>query len=169
MLNQPKSLVTSSFFVARQYIIKEILNYKNSFPYVGGLILRATHNITHVPIRQKDRLAGQSGYTFKKLLALWMNGFTAFSVKPLRVATFLGSIISALGLLSTVIIIIRKYFVPTIPAGWSSTISVILLIGGAILLELGIIGEYIGRIYLSLNNAPQYVVRDVLNINSKKE
>lgn len=169
MLEQPKELVTSSFFVARRFIIDEISQYKNAYPYIGGLVLRTTKNITHLPVAQKERLEGRSGYSFKKLLSLWLNGFTAFSVKPLRLATILGTIISAIGFFSILIIIIRKVMEPSIAAGWSSTISIILLIGGVILFELGMIGEYVGRIYLSLNKAPQYVIKETRNISAQQE
>lgn len=103
----------------------------------------------------------------KKLLALWFNGFTAFSVKPLRVATLVGMLFAAAGFLYLIYTIINKIVNPNVPMGWSSMMSVLLVVGGCILFMLGLIGEYIGRIYISLNNSPQYVVKKVVTGEEK--
>lgn len=163
MLDKPKDLYISSYFAARRFIVDNMLEYEHSYPYVIGLVLRATKNITNVPVKHRARLEGESGYSFKKLLALWFNGFTAFSVKPLRLASCTGCLLAALGFAYALYLIIRKLVHPqAILLGWSSTISLLLIIGGIILLVLGIIGEYIGRIYICINRAPQYVIRDII-------
>lgn len=161
MLGQPKNLKGSSFYVARKFVIDEIIKYNHPYPYLGGLVLRTTRNITSVPTEHRKRLEGKSGYSIKKLLALWINGFTAFSAKPLEIGTYIGGLTACIGLLYAVITIIRKILGAEVLMGWSSTISVILIIGGMILIMLGLIGEYIGRIYICLNNAPQYVIREI--------
>lgn len=164
MLDKPKDLYISSYFAARRFIVDNMLEYEHSYPYVIGLVLRATKNITNVSVKHRARLEGESGYSFKKLLALWFNGFTAFSVKPLRLASCTGCLLAALGFAYALYLIIRKLVHPqAILLGWSSTISLLLIIGGIILLVLGIIGEYIGRIYICINRAPQYVVRDIID------
>ena len=164
MLDKPKDLYISSYFAVRRFIVDNMLEYEHSYPYVIGLVLRATKNITNVPVKHRARLEGESGYSFKKLLALWFNGFTAFSVKPLRLASCTGCLLAALGFAYALYLIIRKLVHPqAILLGWSSTISLLLIIGGIILLVLGIIGEYIGRIYICINRAPQYVVRDIID------
>lgn len=165
MLEAPKELYISSYFAARRFIIDEVLRYKNAYPYVIGLILRATKNICNVPVSHRERLEGKSGYSLRKLIALWVNGFTSFSVIPLRIATYTGSLVAFAGFIYAIVTIIRKLLDPDIPVGWSSTFSTILIIGGFILLVLGMIGEYVGRIYISLNNSPQYVIRSVINYN----
>ena len=165
MLEAPKELYISSYFAARRFIIDEVLRYKNAYPYVIGLILRATKNICNVPVSHRERLEGKSGYSLRKLIALWVNGFTSFSVIPLRIATYTGSLVAFAGFIYAIVTIIRKLMDPDIPVGWSSTFSTILIIGGFILLVLGMIGEYVGRIYISLNNSPQYVIRSVINYN----
>lgn len=163
MLDKPKDLYISSYFAARRFIVDNMLEYEHSYPYVIGLVLRATKNITNVPVKHRARLEGESGYSFKKLLALWFNGFTAFSVKPLRLASCTGCLLATLGFAYALYLIIRKLLHPqAILLGWSSTISLLLIIGGIILLVLGIIGEYIGRIYICINRAPQYVIRDII-------
>lgn len=168
LLGKPKNLHLTSFFVARKKVIKEICNYRNAFPYIWGLVLRTTKNIRNVTIEHSNRIEGESGYTLGKLLNLWMNGFTAFSVKPLRVSACVGVLCSGIGLIGTVYVIIDKILHPNVMAGYSSLMSVLLIIGGLILLSLGLIGEYIGRIYMCINTTPQYIVRDTVNLGEEK-
>lgn len=159
LLNKPAALKLTSYFVVRRFVIDEVLRYRQAFPYVIGLVLRVTGNIVNVPVNHRDRSSGTSGYTFRKLLGLWMNGFTAFSVKPLRMASFIGMSCSLLGFAYGVWTVINKLVVhPDAPLGYSSLMSAVLFIGGAIMMLLGLIGEYIGRMYMCLNNSPQYVV-----------
>lgn len=160
LLGKPKGLKGTSYYAAKRFIIDEMLRYRNAYPYVGGLVFRSTRNIANVTINQRNRLEGTSGYSFFKLFSLWMNGFTAFSEKPLRMASFLGVFCAFTGFIYGIVIIIRKICNPAVPIGYSSTMAVLLLIGGVLMLLLGIIGEYIGRIYISINNAPQYVIRE---------
>ena len=163
MLGKPKELYISSYFAAKRFVIEEMIQYQNCYPYVIGLVLRTTRNICNVKVTHREREIGQSGYSFTKLLALWINGFTSFSVKPLRAATVGGVAVAMAGLLYAVWTIINRILNPLVPVGWSSTIAVILILGGVILVDLGMIGEYIGRIYISLNNSPQYVVKELIN------
>lgn len=164
LLGKPKDLHLTSFFVARAKIIKEICNYKNGFPYIWGLVLRTTKSIANATIQHKERIEGESGYTLGKLLNLWMNGFTAFSVKPLRISATVGVISSALGLLGIIYVVVDKIIHPEVAAGFSSLMAVLLLIGGLLLLSMGLIGEYVGRIYMCINATPQYIVRDTINL-----
>ena len=126
-------------------------------------MLRATNNITNVAVDHREREIGTSGYTIGKLFALWFNGFTAFSIKPLRVATFIGGFSAVVGFLYGIYTIIKKLINPNVVIGFSSLMSAIVFFGGIMMLMLGIIGEYIGRIYISMNNSPQYVVRECIN------
>lgn len=161
MLGKPKELFISSYFAVRRFIVQDMIRYENSYPYVIGLVLRSTKSITNVVVTHRDREEGSSGYTLKKLFGLWFNGFTAFSVKPLRIATAIGSICAAIGFLYGFYTVIKKIFInPDVPMGFSSTMAAIVFFGGMIMLMLGLIGEYIGRIYISLNNSPQYVIRE---------
>lgn len=163
MLGKPKELYISSYFAAKRFIVDEMIKYQNSYPYVIGLILRTTKNICNVKVTHREREIGQSGYSIKKLLALWINGFTSFSVKPLRLATFSGVTVAFIGFVYAVWTIIKRFVNSAAPVGWSSTIAILLMLGGMILFVLGMIGEYIGRIYICLNNSPQYVVRELIN------
>ncbi|MCM1541500.1 MAG: glycosyltransferase family 2 protein [Blautia sp.] len=160
MLGKPADLYVSSYFAVRRFVADDMIRYENSYPYVIGLVLRATKNITNVPVDHRDREEGTSGYTFKKLMGLWFNGFTAFSVKPLRIATGIGGFCAAAGFLYGIYTIVKRLVNPDVPMGFSSTMAAIVFFGGMIMLMLGLIGEYIGRIYISLNNSPQYVIRE---------
>lgn len=160
----------SSYYIAKKFIIDEMIKYKNPYPYMGGLILRVTRNIGFVFVTHRDRMEGRSGYSFKGLVNLWLNGFTAFSVKPLRIGSYVGFLSSILGILYAIYIIIKKLFInPDLQTGWSSIISVIMIIGGIIMLMLGLIGEYIGRIYICINNSPQYVIKEIETQKNIKE
>ena len=151
----------SSYFVAKRYLIDEMVKYKNAYPYLAGLVLRSTRNISVVDIEHRSRIEGQSGYSINKLLALWLNGFTAFSIKPLKLGTYCGFFLAALGFVYAMVTVIRKLFItPMMEAGWSSIISIMLVIGGVVLIMLGLMGEYIGRIYICINKSPQYVIKD---------
>ena len=168
LLGKPKELYVSSYFAARRFVVNEMLKYENAYPYVIGLVLRTTKKISNVPVNHREREIGQSGYNLGKLLALWFNGFTAFSTKPLRVATIGGSVFAMFGFLYGIYTIIKKFVNPAVPIGFSSIMSAIMFIGGVMMLMLGLIGEYIGRMYICMNNAPQFVVRDLIEISEEK-
>lgn len=164
MLEKPAELYISSYFAVKRFVVDDMIRYENSYPYVIGLVLRATRNIANVMVQHREREEGSSGYTFKKLIALWFNGFTAFSVKPLRIATGLGIICACIGFLYGIYTIIKKLINPAVPLGFSSLMAALVFFGGMIMIILGLIGEYIGRIYISMNNSPQYVIRERINI-----
>ncbi|MBQ1532293.1 MAG: glycosyltransferase family 2 protein [Solobacterium sp.] len=165
MLGKPKELYVGSYFIAKRFIIDQITQYTNPYPYIRGLLLSATDNIANVDVHHRSREFGTSQYTLKKLLGLWVNGFTSFSVKPLRFSTLIGAMIALLGFIMTLYAVIHKLLHPEISAGWASLMSVTTLIGGMILLMLGMIGEYVGRIYISINHTPQYVIQEKKNFD----
>ncbi|MCM1044050.1 MAG: glycosyltransferase family 2 protein [Candidatus Gastranaerophilales bacterium] len=167
MLDKPAELYISSYFAVKRFVVEDMIRYENSYPYVIGLVLRATKNIANVAVTHREREEGTSGYTIKKLLNLWFNGFTAFSVKPLRIATAVGGTFAALGFLYGIYTIIKRLVNPAVPIGFSSLMSAMVFFGGMIMVMLGLIGEYIGRIYISMNNSPQYVIRESLNVDAE--
>lgn len=160
LLGKPKGLMVTSYFAMRKFVKDEMCRYHNSFTYVIGLVFRTTRNIGTVPVTHRARTQGNSGYTIKKLFGLWMNGFTAFSIQPLRIATITGILFALAGFIYVIYILINKVVNPAVPVGWSSTIAAILIVGGVILSMLGMIGEYLGRIYISINDSPQYVIKE---------
>lgn len=163
MLGKPKELYISSYFAMRRFVAQELIRYENPYPYVIGLVLRSTKKIANVEVTHREREIGTSGYTVGKLLGLWFNGFTAFSVKPLRIATVIGVISACGGFLYGIYTVVKKFLNPAVPVGFSALMAAIVFFCGLILLMLGIIGEYIGRIYISLNNSPQYVIRECVD------
>lgn len=164
MLGKPKDLQVSSYFAARRFVVEEMIRYEYAYPYVIGLVLRSTKNIINVDINHRDREAGVSGYTLGKLLSLWFNGFTAFSVKPLRVATVSGTVCAFVGFAYGIYTIIKKIFIqpPDLVVGFSALMSVIVFMGGMLMLMMGLVGEYMGRMYISMNNSPQFVIREIV-------
>lgn len=170
MLGKPKTLYVSSYFAAKRFVVEEMIRYRYAYPYVIGLVLRTTKNIVNVDVNHRDRQAGESGYNLNKLLSLWFNGFTAFSVKPLRIATITGVICALCGFAYGIYTIIKKIFIqpPDLVIGFSALMSVIVFMGGMLMLMMGMVGEYMGRMYISMNDSPQYVIREIVGQGSKE-
>ncbi len=167
MLGKPKDLYVSSYFAVKRFVVNEMVKYESSYPYVIGLVLRTTRNIVNVDVTHRKREVGQSGYTLGKLFALWINGFTAFSIKPLRIATFTGAIFAVLGIIYGIYTVIKKFVLPDVQIGFSALMSAVVFMGGAIMLLLGMIGEYLGRLYISQNKNPQFVIRETTRDENK--
>ena len=166
LLDKPKDLRFENFSMTKAFVAHEMIKYTNAFPYLPGLILRVTKRIKAVPMEERDRKDGNaSGYTLKKSVALVANGMTAFSVKPLRVATIAGMLFAFLGFCYGIYIIVRKLVYPELLVGYSSIAAILLFSCGLIMLMLGIIGEYIGRIYICINDSPQYVIKETINVD----
>lgn len=169
MLGKPKDFKFSNFAAIQRYIITEIIKYENQYTYVNGLLLRTTNNMVNVDMKERARMAGVSGYTFKKSFKLWLDGYTAFSIYPLQIAGKMGVMFALMGFIFMSIIIIKKLINPFMVDGYASIISVIIMLSGVTLMILGILGEYIGRIYMCINRAPQYVIKNTLNIQEGKD
>lgn len=169
LLKMPKDVEMTNFFAFSRKIRDEIIRYKNPYPFITGLFFRVTQNVVNVEMEERERTQGTTGYTLGKLIGVWLNGFTNFSIKPLRVADGLGIIFAIFGFAFGLITIIRKLLNPDMLAGYASIFSAIFIVGGILMLLLGMIGEYIGRIYLCLNQMPQYVVREVIGTVDQPE
>ena len=168
IIDRPKDLQFTNFMAMKRFVADKITEYKNPYPYLTGLLLRTTQHIANVPMEQRSRLEGGTTFTLKKMVALWMNGFTAFSIKPLRMADIVGAVSAVIGFIYALVTIIRKLVNPDIMVGYSSILAVMLIIGGIIMILLGLIGEYIGRIYICINDSPQYVIREKINFDTKE-
>lgn len=166
LINMPKGIELNSYYGMKRFVVDEIIKYKNAYPFVHGLALRVTRNIANVPMRHDERTVGVSNYTFKSLLRLWLNGFTAFSEKPLRLAAITGVLCSLSGIVSAFVIIIQRLTGHIQSMGYASMMAALLLFSGIIMMFLGLLGEYIGRMYICMNNAPQYAIRETQNIES---
>ena len=166
LIGKPKELKTSSFWIIKRFVRDYVVQYKSHYTHLQGLFLRTTRNIASVPVEHFERAYGQSGYTFNKLISLWSN-IMGYSIVPLRIATRLGVTLSFLSIIAAVVVIIKKLMHPNMAVGWASTIVTIIFFSGLILLFMGLIGEYIGRMYQNLSNDPQFVVRDVYTGKNK--
>ena len=165
LLKKDKNLKFSNFSVMKNFVKDEIIKYDNPYPYVSGLIIRATERVINVEMEERQRPIGVGNYTLKKSFALWMNNLTAFSIVPLRIAITFGIIFSFIGFVMTIFTIVRKLVNPAIALGYSSLMAVLFFIGGMLMFMMGMIGEYVGRIYMSINKAPQFVIRETINTN----
>ena len=168
MMDIPKGSIMSSYNVTRRYVIDAILKYENPKPYIDGMVWAVTTKTASIPIEHGYRYAGESGYNFTKSVALWLNGVTSFSIKPLRLASLSGFIFAFGGFIIGICVIIDKLIHPEVEAGWTSMFAMMLFIGGFIMIFLGLIGEYVGRGYLISNHIPQYVIREEVKIEKKK-
>ncbi|MGA2507917.1 MAG: glycosyltransferase family 2 protein [Chitinispirillaceae bacterium] len=159
MLKKPKNLYLSSFKVMNRFLVDAVIKYTLPYIYIDGLILRTTSNIGTCKVVHHKRLHGKSGYTVKKLFSLWLNMFTNFSILPLRVATWAGFAFAALGFLSGIETILEKILNPELPVGYAFLIFLITVFAGVQLIAIGMVGEYLGRIFVYQNKTPPYSIR----------
>lgn len=164
MIGKPKDITINSFFVMRKIICDEMLAYENHYPYLYGIIFASTGRVGNLEVDHRPRTNGSSNYTLKKLLSLWLNGLLNFSIKPLRLATVIGMGITGISFIIAIILIIQKIFFPTGVVGWTSIVVAIIFFSGVQLIGIGIIGEYMGRLYISASGLPRTVVRETINI-----
>lgn len=161
-LDKPAGFYLSSFRCVSAFVARQVEGYAGPYPYIDGLILQVTQRIGSLEVRHEERKAGASTYTFGRLLRLWLSAWINFSVLPLRVATVLGLIVATLGLVA-IGVVAWLWFRGLGPEyGWGWTMSVMLIFSGTQLFMLGLIGEYVGRMFLAVNQRPQSVVRDVV-------
>lgn len=160
LLDKPKGLYLSSFRCISRFIADEITRNSGPYPYVDGLIMQVTQRISAIEVKHLPRSEGRSNYTIRRLLRLWLSMFLNFSVMPLRAATFIGLGLSLFGLLGFVYVVLEALF-GDLPTGWPSLMAAFLLISGVQLMMLGVIGEYLGRMFLTINARPQAILRGV--------
>lgn len=163
LLDKPASLYLSSFKAVNRFTIDEIIKYKGAYPYVDGLILRSTSNYHTVRVRHDRRLDGKSSYTIRKLISLWLNMATNFSIIPLRISMVIGLLFSIISLILAGFFAIEKIRNPSLPIGWASIMVSMFMLGSIQLFAIGMLGEYLGRLFLNTGGRPQYVVRSTIN------
>lgn len=163
LIGKPRGIYLSPFKIVSRVVIDSMLEYENPYPYIDGLIFRVTKLVTQVPVEHHERYASESNYNLRKSISVFLKHTTGFSIVPLRVASVMGVIITTIGLILA-LYYLYSYFAGTGSAaieGWTTLVLLQLILGGAILMSLGVIGEYMGRIYLVANKRPQYVVRKI--------
>lgn len=165
LTGQARGIDMSNFFVMQRFVCDEISTYMGPYVYIQGLIWRTTHHMTSIDVQHFAREEGASGYTMRSLIRLWSTVLN-FSLVPLRCASLIGAIFGLLGLISSIVLVIRRLLDPTMQMGWASLMAVLLLCSGFIMLFLGALGEYVGRLFMTANKAPQYVVRTVVSAQS---
>ncbi|MFD2262346.1 glycosyltransferase family 2 protein [Lacibacterium aquatile] len=160
LMDKPKGLYLSSFRCIARFVADAITRYEGPFPYVDGLILQVTQRIGTLEVKHLARMEGRSNYTLRRLIRLWSAMALGFSVLPLRISALLGLISAGFGLLALLWVLIEAIFGST-PTGWASIMAISLLLGGVQLVMLGVVGEYVGRLFLTANRAPQATVKSV--------
>jgi undecaprenyl-phosphate 4-deoxy-4-formamido-L-arabinose transferase len=161
LLDKPPGLYLSSFRCMSAFAVQQVTRYAGPYPYVDGLLMQVTQRLTSIEVRHLPRAEGRSNYTMKRLVLLWLNLATSFSVLPLRLAMLAGVAMGALGLLGALVVIAEALMGLT-PSGYASLMTVVLLVAGVQFLILGVLGEYVGRAFLSANGKPQGVVRETI-------
>ena len=167
LIKKPRELYLSSFKAINRFLIDEIVKYSGPYPYIDGLIFQTTKNCAQVNVRHEKRESGESGYTLGKLVSLWLNMFTNFSILPLRIATITGFLLASISIVIALFFVVEKLINPDLPVGWASVIVSIFFIGSVQLFALGMVGEYLGRLFLKNNGMPQYVVRSLIKDKKK--
>jgi undecaprenyl-phosphate 4-deoxy-4-formamido-L-arabinose transferase len=162
LMDKPSGLYLSSFRCMSAMVAREVTKYTGPYPYIDGLILQATQRIDSIVVLHLERAEGRSNYTLRRLIRLWLNLATNFSLLPLRLAMFAGAGMGVLGMIGAIFTIIEAMTKDT-PSGWASVMTITLLVAGVQFLILGVMGEYLGRAFLSANGKPQGVVREVIS------
>lgn len=164
LMQKPKNLYLSPFRAMKSVIRDDIVRYQGPYVYVDGLILAVTRNVGTIDVGHHERYAGNSGYSLRKSISLCLKMATSFSIVPLRITSFAGLFFAVLGFVLAVLLIIQKLTIDVMPVGWSSLVVTILIMGGVQLVALGMLGEYLGRVLLTINLKPQYIVADVTDV-----
>lgn len=164
-LEKPAGFYLSSFRCVTAFVAREVAAHTGPYPYIDGLILQVTQRIGSIEVRHEERKAGASGYTLQRLMRLWLSAWVNFSVLPLRVATVLGLIMALAGLVAFGWVVWLRLNDQGPTFGWGSLMAALLVFSGAQLVLLGLIGEYIGRTFLTVNKRPQAVLRQVQKNN----
>jgi polyisoprenyl-phosphate glycosyltransferase len=163
MLGKPKGLYLCSFRAMNRFVVDQLCRFDGPFPYVDGLILRATRSIGVLTVEHLPRAVGRSGYTLTKLVRLWANMFTSFSILPLRITSLFGLLVAIVGVLLAISFAVERFMRPGLPLGWASVMVTVLVLSGVQLFCLGLLGEYLGRMYLKIGGQPPFVVRSTQN------
>jgi glycosyltransferase involved in cell wall biosynthesis len=161
LLDKPKGLYLSSFRCMSALVVRAVTRYRGPYPYVDGLIMQVTQRIDSIEVRHLPRIEGRSNYNLTRLVRLWLNLATSFSLAPLRLAIYAGLALSVAGGIGAVATISEALFMHDTPSGWASIMVALLLVSGVQSMILGVLGEYVGRTFLSANGKPQGTVRSL--------
>jgi glycosyltransferase involved in cell wall biosynthesis len=167
-LDKPPGFYLSSFRCVSAFVTNQVVGYAGPYPYIDGLLLQVTQRIGSITVRHDERRAGKSGYTLRRLLRLWLSAWLNFSLLPLRAATAVGVVTAIAGLVAFVFVV-WLWLIDRGPAyGWGWVMATVLVFSGTQLVMLGLIGEYLGRMFLAVNQRPQSVVREVVSSDGSR-
>ena len=158
---KPKGLYLSPFKIIKGDVIAEVIKSQSLFPYIDGLIFQVTQNITQIPIQHHKRAAGKSNYNLIKSIRVFAKLVFGFSVTPLRIASWIGTLCALAGFGLGIFYLVEYFTGKADVTGWTTLVVLILFIGGLNLISLGIIGEYIGRSYLTVNKNPRFTISEI--------
>lgn len=166
VIQKPRHIYLSPFKILRREVVLDITRYRGPYPYVDGLIFQNTAAISQVPLPHYARFSGHGNFGVIRSLKIMLNFCTSHSLFPLRLGIFVGVCSSLAGLLLGIYIIYLKFIAQEIEIeGWASTVFATLFLGGIQLVFLGIIGEYVGRAYMSTNENPQFRIRQKIRVD----
>lgn len=168
-LQKPKEVYLSPFKILCRGVVQEMIKFNNLFPYIDGLIFQVTRNITQIPIEHHKRELGKSNYNLAKSIKVFLRMLFGFSTMPLNIASYTGFISAIVGLILAIIYAVEYFMGKADVTGWTTLVILILILGGGILVSLGIIGRYLGQVYLTVNNQPKFVIKEILNITNENE
>ncbi len=168
MTGKPKGIRVNFFMVMRRFVMERCTEYVGYYPNMYGIIFATTSNVANLSVEHRPRASGRSNYTIFKLIRLWSNGFFNFSIAPLRFSMKAGGLIVCLAFIAACVVAVRTVLYGTKSVGWSSLIITIIFLSGVILLSIGMMGEYLGRLYLSSTGLPRATVRETHNIGNEK-
>lgn len=161
-LGKPRDLYLSSFKLIRREVVDEIIRYKGPYPYIDGLIFRVTRNVGSVVVPHQARAEGRSNYTIRKLIGLFLNVLIGYSLWPIRVFTVFGAILFGLGLLAGIGGLLGWFLDGFTVQGWSVVLWAVITTLGLHLLCLGVLGEYLGKLFMAQSGLPAYVEKRAL-------
>ncbi|MDD4200791.1 MAG: glycosyltransferase [Eubacteriales bacterium] len=167
--NKKKGVDTTAYVAYSKICAQKITEYSSPFPVISSFVYQITDKMIMVPIKHDERIAGETGYTTLRRIKEELSVMTSFSIKPLRISALMGTVFAVLGFIWAIVTIVRHFVDPELTMGYASLLSVVLIIGGIILVILGLIGEYLGRIYMIVNDKPQFVVRRAVNSDRRRE
>jgi undecaprenyl-phosphate 4-deoxy-4-formamido-L-arabinose transferase len=165
LLHKPRHIYLSPFQIMRREVAREILNYKGPYPYIQGLLFQITDNVAQITVEHHERAKGKGNFTIVRSAAVFLKHVTSFSVVPLRISSVVGFAAALVGFCLSVYYTISYFILRNVVEGWTTLIIAILILGGLILMSIGLIGEYLGRLYLSVNDKPAYSIKEIVNGN----
>lgn len=165
LLHKPRHIYLSSFYIIKGDVAKEILKYRGPYPYIQGFIFQVTGNVTQIEIEHHNRKYGKGNFNFVRSLEVFFKHMTSFSIIPLRLSSMIGFLVAVAGFLLSVYYLMIFFFMQHKVEGWTTLILTILILCGLMLMSIGIVGEYLGRVFLSINNKPPYTIKEIMRSN----